>query len=132
MYFSVHKTYADDWQDLTSFIENGKVPITQVTEKVFSVNGKDSIAVTIDTLRMKSAIQEIREHIKITDTELAQLSIVPQSGKTFELYANEFEGRHVVEVKDPAPINPRRQEDGDLKPLRFGSKAAASLKGNWE
>ncbi|MBX7124776.1 MAG: hypothetical protein K1X47_03720 [Cyclobacteriaceae bacterium] len=41
----------------------------------------------------------------------------------------------VIEVKDPAPVNPARKESNDAKarkPLRFGSRLDVSTAGNWE
>lgn len=132
LYFDGHQQYAPTWDKLTDFIKNGKVYITQTTESITSINGIDSISITIDTLSKAPAIQVLKEKVTISESEINSIGIVPLSMDTFELYTNKLQGVQLVEVSDPAPINPRRQENGDLKPLRIGSKAAATLKGNWE
>jgi len=73
------------------------------------------------------------------DVDVKTLSIVPGSGKTFELYTASIDRNGikvwVIEVKDPAPINPERKEENEAKnrkPLRFGSKTDVTTAGNWE
>jgi len=57
----------------------------------------------------------------------------------FEIYAAEIDKNgvlaDVIEVKNPKPFNPARDEDNDAKnkkPLRFGSKTDVTTSGNWE
>ena len=38
----------------------------------------------------------------------------------------------IIKTFNGAKLTLIGDKDGDLKPLRFGSKAAATLKGNWE
>jgi hypothetical protein len=72
--------------------------------------------------------------------DIKTLAVVPGSGgKTFDIFA-EVKDRNgikvsVIEVKDPAPINPERREKNEAKnrkPLRFGSRTDVSTAGNWE
>lgn len=71
--------------------------------------------------------------------DIKTLSIVPGSGKTFDLYTGVIDRSgikvSVIEVKDPAPINPDRRESNEAKnrkPLYFGSRTDVSTAGNWE
>lgn len=73
------------------------------------------------------------------DVDIKTLSIVPGSNKPFDIYTNWIDKNgikvNVIEVKDPAPINPERKESNDAKnrrPLRFGSRTDVSTSGNWE
>ncbi|WKZ58533.1 MAG: hypothetical protein QY309_11710 [Cyclobacteriaceae bacterium] len=73
------------------------------------------------------------------NVDIKSLSIVPGSGKTFDLYTAAIDRNGikvwVIEVKDPAPINPARREENEAKnrrPLRFGSKTDVTTAGNWE
>lgn len=57
----------------------------------------------------------------------------------FDIYAAEIDKNgvlvDVIEVKNPKPFNPARDEDNDAKnkkPLRFGSKTDVTTTGNWE
>lgn len=132
LYFDVNKSYAGDWSDLQNFLKTGEVAITQVKEKITVVNGKEEVEFITDTLSIKPALEVMKETIPFKESDIQTIAVVPLSDTLFDLYANKLQGFYVVEVSDPAPINPRRQEKGDLKPLRIGSKAAATLKGNWE
>ncbi len=73
------------------------------------------------------------------DVDIKNLSKVPGSDKTFDIYTSQIERSGikvwVIEVKDPAPINPDRREENEAKnrkPLRFGSRTDATTAGNWE
>lgn len=132
LYFDVNKSYAGDWSDLENFLKTGKVAITQIREKIHVVNGQEEVEFITDTLSIKPALEVMQETLPFAEADIPTISVVPLSDTIFDLYANKLQGFYVVEVSDPAPLNPRRQEKGDLKPLRIGSKAAATLKGNWE
>ena len=59
--------------------------------------------------------------------------VLPGSNSLIQQIINQlYKLINVIEVKDINPINPKRQKGGSLKPLRFGSRAAATVKGNWE
>lgn len=131
-YFEVNHAYANSWDTLLVFINNGEIPILQRTEKVSTVNGKDEISITIDTLNVVSALEAINEEVSLQSSQVKYLPTAPFSGDTFSLYTGERQGEFFIEVKDVNPINSKRQKGGSLKPLRFGSRAAATVKGNWE
>ncbi|MBX2957369.1 MAG: hypothetical protein KF846_14495 [Cyclobacteriaceae bacterium] len=73
------------------------------------------------------------------DVDVKNLAKVPGSDKNFEIFTQQIEKNNikvwVIEVKDPAPINPERREENEAKnkkPLRFGSKTDVTTAGNWE
>lgn len=131
-YLEVNSTYANSWDTLINFINNGKFPIIQRTEKVNTINGKDAVIITIDTLSIVPVLEAINREIPLMPIEVKYLPIAPFSGDTFSLYTSYRSGEKLIEVKDVNPLNPKRQKGGPLKPLRFGSKAAVTTQGNWE
>ncbi len=136
-YYAVNGSYTDSWSELISFLSEGNFPIVQTTETIIDVSGRDSSIIKIDTLSLVPVFDSLKAELQYDKrSELAALKYVPMADTTFTMYANEFgEGRskfHVVEVADPLPYNPRRKEGGDLSPLKFGSRSAATTKGNWE
>ena len=131
-YLDVNNSYTNSWDTLIYFINNGEIPIIQKTEKVNTINGKDIITITIDTLNVISVFNSINEEITLTKDEIKYLPIVPFSGDTFSLYTSYRMGENFIEVKDVNPLNTKRQKGGVLKPLRFGSRAASTTQGNWE
>ena len=73
------------------------------------------------------------------DVDIKTLGNVPGSDKKFDIYTGYIDRGglkiSVIEVKDPAPINPERRESNEAKnrkPLRFGSRNDVSTAGNWE
>jgi len=71
--------------------------------------------------------------------DIKTLSKVPGSDKEFDIFVGKIDRNgvkvSVIEVKDPAPINPERKESNEAKnrkPLRFGSKTDVNTAGNWE
>lgn len=73
------------------------------------------------------------------DVDIKKLGIAPGSGKPFDIFVKRIERSGiqvwVIEVKDPAPINPERREENEAKnrkPLRFGSRTDVTTAGNWE
>ncbi len=73
--------------------------------------------------------------------DLKTLPYVPggKNNEKFEIFTAKVERGvfkiDVIEVKDPAPINPARKESNEAKnrkPLRFGSRTDVSTAGNWE
>ena len=131
-FFEVNKHYAPTWDSLFQFVKNGEIPIIQVSETVFSVNGKDSVIFTTDTLDIVPAFDALKDNLKCSKENVSALANLALPGEQFGLYTNTRKGEHFIQVTDPFPLNPKRQKGGKLKPLRFGSKAAATLKGNWE
>lgn len=73
------------------------------------------------------------------DVDVKNLGKVPGSGKLFDIFASTIDRSGikvwVIEVRDPAPINPDRKESNEAKnrkPLRFGSRTDVTTAGNWE
>jgi len=72
--------------------------------------------------------------------DLKTLGAVPGSdGKMFDIYVGKIDKNNtkvsVIEVKDPAPINPERKASNEAKnrqPLGFGSRVDVGTTGNWE
>ncbi len=72
--------------------------------------------------------------------DIKTLSEIPGSnGKKFEIFAGKIDRNglmvSVIEVMDPAPINPERRASNEAKnrkPLGFGAKNDVSTIGNWE
>lgn len=75
------------------------------------------------------------------NTNFDNLAIIPlsQPSVKFDLFADRINKNNlmvnVVEVRDVAPVNPKRDEENDSnnrKPLRFGSRSEVTTAGNWE
>jgi biotin carboxyl carrier protein len=73
------------------------------------------------------------------NVDIKTLGIVPGSGKPFDIYVGKIDKSgvkvSVIEVKDPAPINPERKATNEAKnrqPLGFGSRVDVGTTGNWE
>lgn len=71
--------------------------------------------------------------------DIKTLKMVPGSDKEFDIFTDVLDRNGikvaVIEVKDPAPINPERKESNEAKnrkPLRFGSRNDVNTSGNWE
>ena len=72
--------------------------------------------------------------------DVKTLALVPGSkGKKFDIFVGKIERNtsivSVIEVKDPAPINPERKATNEAKnrqPLGFGSRVDVGTGGNWE
>ena len=75
------------------------------------------------------------------NTNFDNLAFIPltEQTKKFDLFADRINKNNlmvnVVEVRDIAPVNPKRDEENDSnnrKPLRFGSRSEVTTAGNWE
>lgn len=74
------------------------------------------------------------------NVDVQNLSVVPGSnGKKFDIFVGKIDRNgtlvSVIEVKDPAPINPDRRASNEAKirqPLGFGSRVDVGTTGNWE
>jgi hypothetical protein len=71
--------------------------------------------------------------------DIKTLATVPGSDKQFEIFVGKVDRGgskvSVIEVKDPAPINPERRAGNEAKtrqPLSFGSRIDVTTSGNWE
>lgn len=130
--------YAGNWNDLRNFIQNGKIWLVQRSETTTLLEyGKEEITVTLDTLGSVYVIDSLFNERKYPNFNLENLQVVPGSGgKEFEFFADKVERNQrqipVFEIRDPAPINPKRRENNKEKALRVGSRTDSSTSGNWE
>ena len=132
-YIDLHGEYATSWNELLRFIKEDQFPIVQIKEEILKDQlGKDSIAITTDTLEMVSVYDSLRNQLgKVQLGDIQNLILAPVTNDTF-LLTTKAKGEHYIEVKDPSPVNPARQKEGNMKPLKFGSTRSATTKGNWE
>lgn len=130
--------YADNWNDLKNFIQNGKIWIVQRTETTKLLEyGKEEITVTFDTLGSVTVMDSLFNERKYPEFNLETMAIVPGSGgKQFEFFADKIERNNyqinVFEIRDPDPINPERKINNNEKALKVGSRTDASTEGNWK
>ena len=137
VYLNSYGSYAGSWDTLISYIDTGKIYITERKEHVITLDyGADSVAVEIDTLGTVSVKDSLYASDKYPDFKPEKLPIVPYTGDTFEIYAGEINKGNVTvdvfEIKDPNPINPKRLEENSRGPLRVGSRDQVTTSGNWE
>lgn len=130
--------YANNWNDLKNFIQNGQIWLIQKTETTKLLEyGKEEITLTYDTLGSVPVIDSLFNDRKYPDFNLETLAVVPGSGgKQFEFFADKVERNDyeiaVFEVRDPAPINPARRLNNNENALKVGSRTDASTEGNWK
>ena len=133
--------YTNNWDTLANFIEVDSFFITQKTEHIITLDyGADSVVVNIDTLGTVPVMDSLFSEPRFRNFDFKALKYIPETdNKEFELYADEITKGgvtvDVIEVRDTAPINPKRKEDNDgrnRKPLRFGSRTDVTTSGNWE
>ena len=80
------------------------------------------------------------DYVLNQNVDIKTLGVVPGSnGKMFDIYVGKIDKNNtkvsVIEVKDPAPINPERKASNEAKnrqPLGFGSRVDVGTAGNWE
>ncbi len=137
-YQATHGEYADNWNDLKDYIQDGNIYIVQRTETTELLDyGKEETTVTIDTLGSVNVQDSLFNERKYPEFNLDVLNVVPGSqGKQFEFFADKIERNNreiaVFEIRDPAPINPIRRRNNNEKALRVGSRTDSSTSGNWE
>lgn len=133
-YLSVKKEYSNSWDSLHAFILKDQFILEQVKESIEQVDGKDKVIIERDTLGIVSVYDSLQNSLGYQDTsEIAKLWRVPVSDTIFTIRADKLSnGQQICEIRDPAPLNPRRQAKGDLKPLQIGSLEISTLSGNWE
>jgi hypothetical protein len=92
-----------------------------------------------DKIRRGQNLANLWEYQLNTNVDVKSLSKVPGSDKTFDIYVGTVKRGNatvsVIEVKDPAPLNPERKatnETENRQPLGFGSRVDVSTTGNWE
>lgn len=133
-YLSVKKEYANSWDSLGSFIANDSFYIIQVKETISTENGVDKVTVDVDTLSRIPVFDSLQTQLGISSVEeIPRIWRVPVSDTLFTIRADKLgNGQKICEVRDPAPLNPKRQKDGSMKPLQIGSLEISTLQGNWE
>lgn len=133
-YLSVKNEYCNDWDSLFQFIAEDQFYVVQKKEQIFNRGGVDSVVVKVDTLSVVAVFDSLQNQLGIKNkAEITELSKVPVSDTTFTIRADKlYNGQRVCEIRDPYPLNPRRQKKGDLKPLQIGSLEISTLQGNWE
>ena len=130
--------YAANWNELKSFIQNGKIWLIQRTETTEVLDyGAEETTVAFDTLGSVAVIDSLFNERKYPNFNLDALAVVPGSGgKQFEFFADKVERNSyeiaVFEIRDPAPINPDRRLNNNEKALKVGSRTDASTEGNWK
>jgi len=130
LHFKEKNTYLGDWDSFRNYVATGKIVLVQRSERNEELYfGKDTTIVTYDTIKTTSIKDSI---LSKTDYELRVLDFVPDdnNARTFDIYSGYVKGRPVFEIRDPEPINPRRQS-GELDTLMVGSKYEPTTEGNW-
>ena len=140
-YRSAYGKYANSWDTLARFVEEGILYVTTRRERVIMFDyGADSIEITTDTIGSISVRDSLFKDTEYPDFEPRTLSFMPHAEDAeFTLFTDTIERSgvmvHVIEVMDAAPINPKRSRENKyrgLQPLHFGSRVSVSLSGNWE
>ena len=140
-YKSVNGQFTSDWNKLVDFVKDGKIYLVEKREIIIPRQyGGDSIYVQVDTLGSVPVRDSLFNETIYPNFVADNLPVIPGSGgKKFEMFADKVEKGgnmvDVVEVKDIAPVNPKRKESNEiliLKPLRFGSRTEVTTSGNWE
>lgn len=123
--------YAAKPEDLIDFFKNGKIPIVEKKEKDL---GNDSVVVKIDTLQILSTKEKVLNRLKEDKAkaktqiqishidrmikyanDIDNIAVIPSNGGkslNFEWFADTIRKGGVLvpvfEIKDAAPINPKR------------------------
>src|SRR5690606_16158667 len=89
-YQAVNGNYTSDWDKLISFVDTGRIYITQRREHIITLDyGADSVAVEIDTLGTVSVKDSLFSKEKYPNFNLQRLPYVPGTENQFEIYADE-------------------------------------------
>lgn len=137
-YQAVHREYTDDWDELINFIQTGNIYITQRRETIIPLDyGADSVVVEIDTLGAVPVRDSLFNERRYPNFNVQRLPYIPGSDQKFELYAGKIERQggtqvDVFEVRDVAPVNPKRRVNNNERALRVGSRTEVTTSGNWE
>src|SRR5690606_12575484 len=91
-YQAVHGNYTSDWDKLISFVDTGRIYITQRREQIITLEyGADSVVVEIDTLGTVSVMDSLFSKEKFPNFNLQSLPNVPgNEEKRFEIFADEL------------------------------------------
>ena len=136
---SVNGKYANEWDSLLNFVENGNIFLIQRREETVLLDyGAEETTLYLDTLDKVKVIDSLFS--SIPDFKASNLIFVPgYENVKFEIWASKIEKGgvevDVVEVRNPKPFDPNRKEANEAninKPLRFGSRTSITTAGNWE
>ena len=136
---SVNGKYANEWDSLLNFVENGSIFLIQRGEETVLLDyGAEETTLYLDTLGSVTVIDSLFS--SIPDFKASNLIFVPgYENVKFEIWASKIEKGgvevDVVEVRNPKPFDPNRKESNEAninKPLRFGSRTSITTAGNWE
>ncbi len=140
-YQAVNGRYTASWDSLLSFIDTGKIFITQRREETKLLDyGAEEVTIYIDTLGSIAVKDSIFGPDKFPNFNLSTLPIIPGTqNERFAMWADKIDKSgvkvDVVEVWNTRPVDPDRSEDEEAfihKPLRFGSRTSITTAGNWE
>lgn len=136
---SVNGKYANEWDSLLNFVENGNIFLIQRREETVLLDyGAEETTLYLDTLGSVTVIDSLFS--SIPNFKASNLIFVPgHENVKFEIWASKIEKGgvevDVVEVRNPKPFDPNRKEANEAninKPLRFGSRTSITTAGNWE
>jgi hypothetical protein len=139
-FMGVNGKYTGSWDSLLSFIDTGKIFLTQRKEEIKMLEyGEEVTTVIIDTLGSISVRDSIFSQRAYPNFNLATLPLIPGTEARFEMWESKINKSgvmvDVVEVRDTKPVDPQRRESNESnikKPLRFGSQTSITTAGNWE
>ena len=140
-YRSAHGAYANHWDSLVQFVEEGMLYATTRHERIITLDyGADSIEVKVDTIGSIAVRDSLFKKIEYPDFDPKLLPFMPHTEEQkFTLFTDTIERNgvmvNVIEVMDAAPTNPKRNTENkyrSLQPLHFGSRVTVSVSGNWE
>ncbi len=117
--------------------ENGEMDVYRFNESG-TVTGLSDIQAG-DPIKRGQVLANLWEYQLNPDVDITNLSQVPGSNKKFDIFVGKVQKGNVevsvIEVKDPSPINPDRNERNEARnrqPLGFGSRVDVTTSGNWE
>ena len=117
----------------------GKV-VDQIAKKSGRVVNLTSRAANSNLVRAELLFSMIEEKFD-ANMDLDNIAYIPLTNPPvkFDVFADRINKNNllvnVIEVRDIAPVNPRRSEENEAnnrKPLRFGSRSEVTTAGNWE
>lgn len=136
---NVNGKFTDNWETLINFIDSGQIFLIQRREETKLLEyGAEETILFLDTLGSVSVLDSLYSNYPNFISN--NLKYVPgYEDVIFQMWASAIEKGgvlvNVVEVRNPKPINPDRNEAEEAsihKPLRFGSRTSITTAGNWE
>lgn len=136
-YLLQNNRYCGSWDTLQLFVNEGKKILTQTKEYVITMSyGADTSIFRTDTLGIFNLRDSIFNSARYPDININEISRIPFSGKQFDIFADRISKGGVMvdvfEVRDTAPVNPKRKINNNDKALRVGSRVDVTIVGNWE